>query len=187
MTNLRRFTDLQIKVVTILMDCQGHPLWQLADILDNKKSNLLTKALYPLLNMEIIEKAPPRPTTRPGTTHPNKKEIPYVLSTKANVLTSAWWCLMARHYELHAEESKIYATVEASGFIPAPYAERLQKIRKEIERSSKQMYALTVLRKNLDVLLRDKSEYLDILEELRLLNLSKKEFNEIFESLELNA
>ncbi|MGB4698187.1 MAG: hypothetical protein WBH08_10145, partial [Methanothrix sp.] len=70
--------------------------------------------------------------------------------------------------------------------IPAPAAERLQKIRKEIERSGKQMQALTVLRKNLDVLLRDKSEYLDILEELRLSNLSKKEFQDIFESLELS-
>lgn len=186
MTNLRRLTPLQIKVIVVLMDCKGHPLWELEEIVGVKKNNLLTKALYPLLNMEIIEKAPPRLTTRPGTTHPNKTEIPYVLSTKTNVLASAWWCLMARDHELHAEESKIYATVEASSFIPAPAAERLQKIRKEIERSGKQMQALTVLRKNLDVLLRDKSEYLDILEELRLSNLSKKEFQDIFESLELS-
>ncbi|OPY55675.1 MAG: hypothetical protein A4E49_00361 [Methanosaeta sp. PtaU1.Bin112] len=49
------------------------------------------------------------------------------------------------------------------------------------------MKALTILKENLRVLLEDKKEYLDILEELRLSNLSKHEFNEVFESLGLEA
>jgi hypothetical protein len=187
MTNLRRLTPLQIKVIVVLMDCKGHPLWELEDIIGTKKNNLLTKAIYPLLNMEIIEKTSPRPTTRSGSAHPNKKEIPYVLSTKTNFLESAWWCLMARDHELQAEKAKIYATMEASGFIPENYANRLNGINQEIMQLGKQMKALTILMKNLDVLLEDKKEYLNLLEELRLSNLSRKEFNEIFESLELNA
>jgi|SRR5271157_2365766 len=185
MTNLRRLTPLQIKVIVVLMDCKGHPLWELAGILDVEKNNLLTKAIQPLKRMEIIERASPRPTTRPGSTHPNKNEIPYVLSTKTNVLTSVWWCLMAREYELHAEEAKIYSTTEASGFIPKPAADRLNEIGQEIIRLSYQKSALTILRENLDVLLENKSEYIDILEELRLSNLKKNEFREIFESLGL--
>jgi len=82
MTNLRRLTSSQIKVIAVLMDCQGHPLWELANILDVKKNNLLTKVMYPLLAMGIVEKAPERYTTRPGSTHPGKMEIPYILTTK---------------------------------------------------------------------------------------------------------
>ena len=93
---------------------------------------------------------------------------------------------MARESELGAEKSKIYATVAASGFIPKNYADRITEINEEIVQSGRRMKALTILRQNLQVLLDDKNEYLDILEKLRLLNLSKKEFNEIFESLELN-
>jgi len=167
------------------MDCRGHPLWELADILGVKKNNLLTNVMYPLLAMGIVEKAPPRPTTRTASLHPGKTEIPYILSTKSNCLESAWWCLLARDHELQAEKSKIFATMQASGFIPENYARRLTDIDREVTQIGKQMKALTILKENLRVLSEDEKEYLDILEELRLSNLSKTEFNEIFESLDM--
>jgi len=94
---------------------------------------------------------------------------------------------MARDHELQAEKSKIFATMQASGFIPENYARRLTDIDREVTQIGKQMKALTILKENLRVLSEDEKEYLDILEELRLSNLSKTEFNEIFESLELNT
>jgi len=94
---------------------------------------------------------------------------------------------LARDHELQAERSKIFGTMQASGYCPDNYAERLTEINREITQIGKQMKALTILKENLRVLLEDKKEYLDILEKLHLSNLCKKEFNEIFESLEVNA
>jgi len=54
--------------------------------------------------------------------------------------------------------------MQASGYCPDNYAERLTEINREITQIGKQMKALTILKENLRVLLEDKKEYLDILE-----------------------
>lgn len=74
---------LELQVIKLLLDDQGHANRQINKCLgrkENEKGNLLTGALKPLLDSKFIYRTSSRNTTNPDSRHPAQQEIPYYIA-----------------------------------------------------------------------------------------------------------
>lgn len=75
------FSDTELDILAILLDEEGHALWNIAEILNKEPSNL-AHVLRRLEKREIIYRGKPRTTTKDHKTRrsQNYKEFPYYIN-----------------------------------------------------------------------------------------------------------
>jgi hypothetical protein len=87
---MKQLTSSQIRVIILLLDEKGHPLWELNKLLgrDETERGNLQKSIGKLQNNGLVFKDGSRKTTNLNSSRPNMQELPYYLSKDTDVFNT---------------------------------------------------------------------------------------------------